>query len=96
MGMFDDVNLNLDCPICGNEIKSWQTKDLENTLEKYNAFSLANKLWEKRKDSVGIHSVCEKCKEYISIVIRFEIAYSAIYVDNHKRQYKQERRTWND
>jgi hypothetical protein len=32
MGMYDKVNVNINCPKCGNPIKEFQTKDHNNTL----------------------------------------------------------------
>ncbi len=56
MGMYDNVNFEMDCPICGKRIDDFQTKDgdcLLNTLSPC--------------DVSTFYSGCRKCNSFINI-----------------------------
>lgn len=54
MGMYDYVDFECECPKCGKQLKGFQTKDLDCSLEQV-------KPWETER----FYSFCNNCKTYI-------------------------------
>lgn len=59
MGMFDWVNVRVDCPICGENVEDFQTKFHPNG---YYALSLTSKLPSEVDE---FYSSCENCGAWI-------------------------------
>jgi hypothetical protein len=51
MGMFDWVDFSIKCPLCGEMLVGFQTKDLENQLKTVNY-----------KDTKNFYNCCKNCK----------------------------------
>ncbi len=56
MGMFDSVNYECDCPVCGARVTDFQSKEGECDL-----------LLLEPKDVDYFYSSCDKCKTWIDI-----------------------------
>lgn len=73
MGMFDVLTDELFCPYCGFKQDDFQTKDTACMLDKWSIQELVKFHDDK---VVEVHSVCVKCKKYISININlFDFKY---------------------
>lgn len=59
MGMFDDVEFEMKCPLCGELIKHFQTKDMLKGLSSYKV----KELWTDTK----FYSTCENCNTKVFI-----------------------------
>lgn len=59
MGMFDYVNVKMDCPKCGNSISGFQTKDSECLCELVSAANIGN-----------FYASCDKCKAWVEFYRR--------------------------
>lgn len=59
MGMFDWVDFEMDCPLCGTHMEEFQTKDLDNTLS-FVKISKVNSFYD----------VCPRCGLWITFVVK--------------------------
>lgn len=62
MGMFDYVNFETKCPVCGNILKGFQTKDAGNDLE-------CVEFWEVDK----FYDSCEICGTWVEFNLKEEV-----------------------
>jgi len=60
MGMFDWVECKIKCPICGNTITGFQTKDLDRTLRHVEPTEPKLKKWYSFCDNCGLSVEFEK------------------------------------
>ncbi len=68
MGLFNTVDLKVDCPNCGEKVE-WQTKGLvldgiypiENVMERFEL---------NKRISGEVHTLCDKCKFWSEVVIK--------------------------
>jgi len=59
--MFDDIADELYCPYCGTKQGGFQTHDAFNML-------LTIQLKEVKDEEIEVHSTCEQCDKWISII----------------------------
>ena len=57
MGMFDYVNVQMDCPFCDEPLVEFQTKDYFNTLSCVEPEEVAN-----------FYTKCDNCGEWVEFV----------------------------
>lgn len=84
MGMYDIVSPNIakriitKCPICSSDFDNeteWQTKDFESLLSILNLDNLSSKF--------EMHCICDKCNNFISVVVHMDYSYYNIYTNNN-------------
>lgn len=71
MGMFDDIEYNVPCPICGTPLTHWQSKSAGCNLDRLTPAEL----WEQREDDetattpdlVDFYQDCGKCGTWVEI-----------------------------
>lgn len=69
MGMYNVIDIEINCPKCGGEIDEWQTKDLViDTI--YRVDNLLSHYKLNSRMDAEIHSYCDKCKERISFDVK--------------------------
>jgi len=56
MGMYDNVNFEMDCPICGERVDDFQTRDGDCLLKTLSPCDVDN-----------FYSCCRKCNSFIDI-----------------------------
>ena len=61
MGMFDWINFEMKCPVCGNEVKGFQSKRAVCELEDLEFWQVDN-----------FYSSCEKCGAWIEFDLKVE------------------------
>lgn len=54
MGMFDEINFEMDCPTCGNRLSNFQSKDGRCRLETLDPRSVTN-----------FYSGCDSCGTWV-------------------------------
>ena len=54
MGMYDCINYKMDCPECGTELNSFQSKDRSCTLARLEHWEVDN-----------FYDLCDKCGAWI-------------------------------
>lgn len=57
MGMFDEVNYEMNCPVCNEKITGFQTKSMNNLMETYEINELS--------DKATFYSICGCCGLYV-------------------------------
>ena len=57
MGMFDDINYEMDCPKCGNKVNDFQSKDGACLMDRL-------EFWEVDY----FYAYCKKCKACIEFI----------------------------
>lgn len=70
MGMFDDIKYEAPCPICGEPITGWQSKDGPCVLDRMTPAELAavaDSGW--REQSALFYTSCDKCNTWVDIKI---------------------------
>lgn len=58
MGMFDTIQITLQCPKCSCEIDSVQTKDLDKTLS---VFKVGNSIGTTKLRYLSCWATCDNC-----------------------------------
>ncbi len=73
MGLFDTVKFEMNCPLCGNLIKDFQTKTFDYpSLEEYTVQKVVE---DSPRKVVEFHTSCDKClKNHKLVWISIEIS----------------------
>lgn len=69
MGLYDTIEDELFCPFCGAKIKGFQTKDLGQNMFMWTIKEIKSVKTRKWKDDTRIYTHCDKCGEWVEIVI---------------------------
>ncbi len=88
MGMFDYVNFEFKCPVCGSKVDEFQTKDRDCTLSSYEFNQVDN-----------FYSTCNNCETWIEFNLKEESRkkftindYEVTFNTNHiKEEYIKKR-----
>lgn len=76
MGMFDWVKFEKDCPVCGNKVTGFQSKDGECTLSEL-------EFWQVDR----FYSHCEVCDTWIEFSLKEETR-KKLTIDDYKMEIK--------
>jgi hypothetical protein len=74
MGMFDEFECSASCPVCGNPLEDFQTKDLECQLDIYCPGDLVD---SRSLKWIRVYTTCVHYKELD------ELSGTAVYTKNH-------------
>lgn len=78
MGMFDVINYKMKCPVCGNEIPDFQSKDKDCTLSKLKLYEVDN-----------FYSPCHKCGTWIEFNLKVE-ARKKFTIEDYEMEVRRE------
>ena len=70
MGMFDDITYTMTCPICGHEMRNFQSKDGGCALQKLTPAELARQAAPGIGYGVYFYSDCDKCGTWVDVKFR--------------------------
>lgn len=71
MGMFDDIKYEAPCPVCGDPLTGWQSKDGPCVLDCLTPAELANVSVSgtRRGKSALFYTSCDKCDAWVDIKV---------------------------
>lgn len=71
MGMFDDVKYEAPCPVCGDPLTGWQSKDGPCVLDRLTPVELANVSGDvgRHGRNARFYTSCAKCDAWVDITI---------------------------
>lgn len=64
MGMFDYFECTVTCPVCGNPLKEFQTKDFERLLDVYEPGDVVN---DRSLKKIRVYTTCVHFREFEGI-----------------------------
>ena len=77
MGTYDNINLEIKCPLCGYKLKNFQSKNKDcdmSTLE----------FWQVNE----FHTICDNCDSFIKYTLK-DGARSKFTLDDYKLSHKK-------
>lgn len=67
MGMFDDIRYEMDCPMCGANLRGFQSKDGDCALQKLTPAELAEQADPGIAYGVEFYTMCDDCKTWVEV-----------------------------
>ncbi len=77
MGMFDVIDYKMKCPVCGNEVSGFQSKDKGCTLSKL-------KLWQVD----NFYAPCDICEAWIEFNLKEEVR-KKFTIDDYEMKFRK-------
>ena len=70
MGMFDDIEFTMPCPICGAELFGFQSKDGDRMLQTLTPMQLAEQATPGLSEGISIRTSCTQCAVWVDLKLR--------------------------
>jgi len=77
MGMFDTIDYKMKCPVCGNEVDGFQSKDKDCTLGELKVWQVDN-----------FYASCDVCESWIEFNLKDE-ARKKFTIDDYEMEYRK-------
>ncbi len=72
MGMFDDIQHTMPCPLCGSKLTGFQSKDGYCSLQRLTPVELAAQADPGLHYGVEFYTSCGNCRTWVEVKLRHD------------------------